>query len=229
MRSFVIIEKTLEFLFPRSCLCCGRMGEAVCGDCKSKKLKIYKTSCHVCKERVSFYEGFVHEACKGKTNLEGVFVAYKYSPEIERIVSEVKYKGYHSISDQIAGLILQSVPKNLEIHSITAVPLHKRKQWKRGFNQAELFGRMISKKTQIPYKNCFSRIKNTKTQVGMSREERIANLKNAFQMNLFISNLESVLIVDDIMTTGTTLEQCANQLKRQNKKIKIYATVLARG
>ncbi len=106
------------------------------------------------------------------------------------------------------------------------VPFHRSKLWWRGFNQAELLARLLD----ITVMNLLKRGRNTRTQVGLDRQERLQNLKDAFYLEKSRLNLHptTVLLVDDVMTTGTTLEECATLLRQQGAK-QIFALTFARG
>ena len=98
---------------------------------------------------------------------------------------------------------------------ITAVPIHKKKLKVRGYNQAELLAEYISEQINIPYCTILKRTVNTKPQNALSKKERVTNIKNAFSLidNIDIKN-KSILIVDDIFTTGTTINECCKVLKK---------------
>ncbi|MBN1331542.1 ComF family protein [Candidatus Dojkabacteria bacterium] len=179
--------------------------------------------------------GFVHKACKRKTTLDGVVVCCKYNKTVEHLIAELKYNFYTDIVNYLAeyyeaGFLL--LPGDKAGTSLVPVPLHKRKLKSRGFNQAELIAKKLISKlrvsNEIDCQNLLVRIRNTKTQVGMSRKERIENLEDVFRINPKEKIPERVVLIDDVMTTGTTLEECAYVLKNAGTK-KIYALVFARG
>ncbi len=115
------------------------------------------------------------------------------------------------------------------------VPLHwQRKNW-RGFNQAELLGKMIANKLGISYiPNLLLRIKNTKTQTLLKKEERLLNIKGAFSINKkfstnsLLSCNPNILLFDDVWTTGSTMKESAKVLKKQGF-LKVWGLTLARG
>ncbi len=118
-------------------------------------------------------------------------------------------------------------PRSIDI--IIPVPLHEEKLKKRGFNQSLLIADSISKLTSIPIsKNNLVKNKKTPPQIGLSKHQRIKNLKGSFAVTSLPEICEkSILLVDDIMTTGATLDTCASELKKVGVK-EVYGLTLAR-
>lgn len=112
------------------------------------------------------------------------------------------------------------------------VPLHKKKLRKRGYNQAELLAKGLGKRFGLPVVDCLQRVKETKTQVGLSKEERASNSRNAFAFNpAFQNNLRGIkqaFLVDDVVTSGATLRECAKVLKKAGVE-KVWGLTLAHG
>lgn len=100
---------------------------------------------------------------------------------------------------------------------ILPVPLHHFRQWRRGYNQADLLAGQMAEKLPVAYRNdLISRVKNTRTQRGLTAKERKRNLKNAFVIDKKIRalNYQSVALVDDVITTGSTLNEISRQLRK---------------
>jgi competence protein ComFC len=113
---------------------------------------------------------------------------------------------------------------------LTSVPLHNSKKKVRGFNQAELLARGISDIRNIPYSELLIRSVKTKTQVGLKKSARESNLKGSFRVNnclLESKQIRSVMVIDDVFTTGATLSECAKKLKESGVE-KVYGFVLAK-
>ena len=102
---------------------------------------------------------------------------------------------------------------------ICYVPMTKKAEKKRGFNQCKLMARNIGYHTNIPVSNCIKKIKNTKEQKTLTKEERIINLKGVFKINNVkdIKN-KNVILIDDVMTTGATINECKYILKKSGVK-----------
>jgi ComF family protein len=111
---------------------------------------------------------------------------------------------------------------------IVPVPLHPTRQRERGFNQAGLLAELLSTRISIPCKRVLKRIRYTTTQTALDRAERMENLHNAFRLrkNADVRGLH-VLLIDDVLTTGSTLSECARVLKRAGA-ISVHAATAAR-
>lgn len=120
-------------------------------------------------------------------------------------------------------------PSGIKEWVLVPIPLYKTKLKKRGYNQSEILSQELAKRFGFPVRNLLKRTKNTKAQFGLNRKEREKNIKNAFILKSSIKNLKSknVLLVDDVATTGFTLCEAANVLKRNGVK-RVIGLTLAR-
>lgn len=116
--------------------------------------------------------------------------------------------------------------QSLDIDLVMPVPLSKKRMRKRGFNQADLFGRRFSELCGLKYENkMLVRVRDTVPQKELSALERKNNLKNAFKMNKNVVNLKRILLVDDIYTTGSTIDAAALALKQSGIKDVFYLCI----
>jgi ComF family protein len=171
----------------------------------------------------------VHRDCLEQTFLDGVVVCYHYNDFVEEVIKTIKYKFAFAVIEDVARLMqthLQSY--QLQVDAVCAVPLSGRKRAWRGFNQAELLAKRLAAQFSAQYVDLLKRNKHTKTQVGLSRVDRLENLHNIFSSKSTNLTYKRVLIVDDVMTTGSTLEQCAKVLKANGVE-QVYGLVFARG
>lgn len=217
-----MLKILLDLLLPSTCIFCDTQKSLFCDNCKNNKLHYYTQHfCHVCHKELSNF--LVHSECRENTKIDGVIVVAHYNKFAKILIEEMKYNLYFAISKEI-GLLMKAKLSdyNISYDAAIPVPLHKFKENYRGFNQAKLLARVIT--TQVD--NCLRRTKNTKSQVSLNREERLENLKNVFELKHKI-NHKSVLLVDDVMTSGSTLEECSKVLKHAGVK-KVYGLVFAR-
>jgi ComF family protein len=146
--------------------------------------------------------------------------AFAYFSEeglMQHLMHRLKYSGRKSIGKflgQQAGYALKSVPWITEIDAIVPVPLHPRKHAKRGYNQSAIIAEGIGQSLNIPVESAgLIRIKNTDSQTKKSREQRLENVKGAFALNAKKPiTAKHVLLVDDVLTTGATIEAAASAL-----------------
>jgi ComF family protein len=108
---------------------------------------------------------------------------------------------------------------------LAPVPLFWWKKLRRTYNQAELLSKIINKESGIPVLNCLVRVKNTRTQTRLDHKKRQENVKNAFRLKKGISiRNKKIIIIDDVMTTGATIKECARVLK-ENGAEEVYSLV----
>jgi ComF family protein len=139
------------------------------------------------------------------------------------------------LKTEIAGLVLKNlkpITKTLiksKIDGITSIPLHHHKERRRGFNQSHLIAKELARHFQVPYeKNLLERRINTKAQASLRKKERLRNMRAVFKVNpvFEIKNLR-ILIIDDVATTLSTLNEAAKALKRKRVK-RVWGLTVAR-
>lgn len=208
----------LELLFPKFCFGCQKERSYLCQDCKSI-LGILNS----------------HQKYSGK-NLKDLYWATPYQNFlIKKLIQKFKYQSFvRDLSQYLASLIIEhfqlldNKPDFLDFILIP-VPLEKRKLKWRGFNQAEEISKELSKFLKIPVVNdCLLKIKETIPQVKLQEEERKKNVLGAFLIkNESKIKQRKILLVDDIYTTGSTIEECARVLKESGIK-EVIGIVVAR-
>ena len=225
MRFLTILLNTL---FPPVCVSCKKEGDFLCLDC-IKGLSKKKIKSHY--QKVPDPD-FLH--------LDGVIYALDYAknPQIKAAIKQFKYRFTQDLADHFADLIAEKIgelnmAKNKKIILIP-VPLHKKRLNYRGFNQAEVIAKAVQcklPKGKADVIEILKRIRHTKQQAKLDKEGRHKNLEGAFILNKFCVQKYSpknlYFIVDDVCTTGTTLEHCTKAL-RDNGFGKVYGLVIAR-
>lgn len=236
-----IFYKIIDVIFPKQCVNCMKSGNYLCNFCKKKFIHFeVEKICHVCRNEV-WTNLHTHKFCSKKSEIDFVLFSVRYSKLVEKIISELKYSYNFDICSLIVRLIIEVIDIQMLCNSVLVpIPLHKGKFNLRGFNQADLIARGLSEeikklKIKSEVQNLLIRNKKTKTQVGMSQQERHLNLDNAFEINQkFTERIKSIkkqnkriILVDDVYTTGTTLEKCTNVLK-ENGINRVGGLVFAR-
>jgi ComF family protein len=225
------IDLILNLLFPPRCVSCKKEGCFICPDCMDKL-----------KQR-RIHSGFYKTGCEFKY-LDGVIYAFDYAlnPAIHHAIHHFKYK-YNEDLKVYFGLFLSrklselSMTKNKKIILIP-VPLHSKRLNERGFNQAELIAREIQKNLggKADVLHLLKRSRYTSQQAKLSKRERHLNLEDAFvycipnsgRLRRPQSGQQPVyFIVDDVCTTGATLENCAKVLRKAGIE-RVYGLVVAR-
>ena len=218
----------LDLLFPKKCFSCGRQGSYICADCLNKVKISDKQICPVCGRPA--IGGKTHPICQKKETLDGLTYVFQYNWLTKKIIKKIKYRFIYSAVEELGEMFLSSLGED-EVFAwvcrkkpiLVPVPLHpSRKRW-RGFNQSELLGKIIARRLGIKFcPDLLKRTRNTIPQTGLKKENRLKNIKGAFEINKDYSKFKihnsKFLLFDDVWTTGGTMRECAKVLKRNNAK-----------
>lgn len=238
MKSYV--DSFLELIYPEknTCFICETYDESIgdkyiCSDCEKTIKKIVPPTCSKCSKPIEYKSltELCQECCDEERYFEISKSPYAYEGIIKKAIYNYKY--YNKIYFyKFFGNCLVNYMKDINYTNfdcIVSVPLHSSKMRTRGFNQSELLARHISKKLFIPYVDALKRIKKTLKQSEQNKEERRKNLKDAFIVKSLPKEIinSSVLLVDDIYTTGSTVNECSKALINYGAT-KVYVITIAR-
>lgn len=207
-----LIETIKSYIFPAYCLGCSKEGAVLCDSCKQELRCIPNIYID---HKTEVFSLFLYEE---KSLIRRVIEAGKYY-YIEEIFQKIQSHIYAGILEQKAYF------ENIDY--ICPVPLHKKRLAMRGFNQAESIALIVAELLDLPVVSLLRRTKATKQQARLSKTERMENTKNAF---ITIENVKgrSILLVDDVYTTGSTVGACTQSLMSAGaKEVKVF--VIARG
>jgi ComF family protein len=204
----------LDTLFPPRCAGCGLRGVELCDPCLSTVRSLDPASCPRC-GRLSRL-GSLCGQCQGYDGpLNGIRTACVYDGVARKAIHGLKYRHRETLARPLAQLLevdLRRRPLRLDL--LTPVPLHPRRLAERGYNQSELLARELGGRLGIPVIDCLKREKETRAQAGLKAAARQVNVREAFGLSrsTALDGLR-VGVVDDICTTGATLEDCARALR----------------
>jgi ComF family protein len=230
----------LDSLFPIFCLSCQKEGAWLCTSCLAQTEFLDFQTCPAC-EKIITDKGFLCSACQEKraSYLDGLIAAVSYDePAVRKLLHNFKYRFISDISSLLAKLIARALTRNdLPLPDfLVAVPLHPRRLRWRGFNQSFLLASHVSEELAplmgLKNLNILQREKYNRPQMQIKNyQERLKNMQDIFALSPqaspdLIKN-KNILLIDDIATTGATLEQCAKVLKSAGAK-KVFAAVVAR-
>lgn len=227
----------LNLLFPPLCVNCQKEGEYLCPDCTSLINIATYQYCPYCRPPKIVFDSQTCGSCKrtGK-NLSGLFNATSYQDFIiKKAISQFKYEPFVKNLARPFALLIIKYFKLLENkpdftdYIIIPVPLAKKRLKWRGFNQAEEIAKHLADFLNIPLiNNSLFRVKETAPQIELSGKEREKNIKGAFIYKKSEEiKAKKIFLVDDIYTTGSTLEECASRLRRAGAK-EVWGLVVAR-
>lgn len=223
----------LDYIFPIFCLGCEKEGELVCAKCLGGIQLQGVFCCPVCHRKSP--GGQTCEPCSPQSAVSQTIAlaTYQENSILGKIIQTFKYdfsQGAVKAIDQLihnSGGHLSAIMTPIDY--IISIPLHRRRQSERGFNQAEIIARLLSKKAKIPLALMLTRSRATKQQAKLSRAERMKNVEGAFRLRQPINLSGKVcLVVDDVYTTGSTLQAAASVL-RQAGAHEVIGFTLARG
>ena len=148
--------------------------------------------------------------------LRGFDAAYcfgAYEGVLRELIHLYKYGRVKTLARPLGALLAAALPREERFDAVTPVPLHWRRQWQRGFNQSELLARTIARRCGIPVIQALRRVRPTVAQAGLSNTGRRRNVAAAFRPRRALAG-QRILLIDDVMTTGSTAAACALALKR---------------
>lgn len=241
-----VLEWFLNLLYPRRCLSCGKFGQYICDHCLTETQFIDKDICPVCRKPA--IDGKTHPKCQTRYSLDGLTSFFGYQGVIREAIKRIKYKPFaYDISKVLVSLVLERINEKDWLAVIirknpvlVPIPLHRSRERVRGFNQAEILGKILAEKWDLQIlPDLLIRTRKTKPQYELRGKERKKNVQKAFKINpnyqsqLSIINLPAgkagcqFLIFDDLWTTGVTMRTCGNLLKRAGAK-SVWGLTMAR-
>lgn len=232
------IEALISLFYPPICTICGTdVGPSayLCGDCNAKTARIVPPFCQTCSEPFpgAITDGFMCANCgHRKLYFETAVAAYRSRGIVRHVIHDFKYNRQihlrHVVARWLADALDDGRLRGRHFDRLVPVPLHPARRRERGFNQADLLAELLSRRTSIPLQPVLERIRYTKTQTAFDRAERMENLRNAFRLrkNAAVQGYR-VLLIDDVLTTGSTLSECARVLKIAGA-VSVHAATAAR-
>lgn len=206
-------REILQMIFPQRCAGCGVGGGTLCVKCRRELSDLF---------------------CAGEMEVEGfrVFFAAQHSEILKKVLHRFKYISDSELAVGLAELLVRRIQK-LDIKEefiVVPIPLHANRERERGFNQSEVLAEFIVKNVGGRVVKLLMRERETEPQARLKRAERLKNVRGAFVLNTkFTHKLpETVWVLDDVVTTGSTFLECANVLKSAGVK-NVYGIMLAHG
>jgi ComF family protein len=239
-----LLRRFLDLLYPPRCLICGIFlngersgGESpyVCTRCLAGFSRVCSPRCPVCGTpfRSGIAEDHVCEDCLRKRPFfDRAGAPFVYEGELMKAIHEFKYEGRSRMAGWLGPLLASFAEGWVREGSgvlLMPVPLHPKRLRKRGFNQSLLLARHVAKRlgAQVDFLS-LRRIRDTTPQTGLKRDERRKNVRRAFEVvDRSAVRRKRIVLVDDVATTGSTLNECARVLRRAGCA-EVYGLVLAR-
>lgn len=226
-KTYRAVWGALDLLFPPDCAGCGKKGTRWCGDCRSRTIVLNGLLCEVCglpQKRSGLCEACANE----RPPFRSLRAWTVFGEPVRSALHRLKYYKDQSLGDMLAAEMLPFTRElGWKIDMMTPVPLGKQRKRKRGYNQVAMIAIPLSLGMEWKYApRALMRRKETRSQVGLTYEERRANMHCAFEAKRWVSG-KSVLVMDDVSTTGSTLSAATEALYQSGAR-DVYALTVAR-
>jgi ComF family protein len=211
-----LYENLLDLVFPPRCPGCKRRGELLCARCIER--------CRSLRRDIPAPTRCPHPHAL----LASVNGLYHYDAPLREIILKLKYGRRRRLATPL-GTLLTVVPAHLHrCEVVVPVPLHRKRQQERGFNQSLLLAQAVAAALGKPINTHLERVRPTAQQVGLDQSAREANVRGAFAWRDDVTVPDVVLLIDDVLTTGSTLRECARALRAAGVR-EVHALALASG
>lgn len=230
------MSKFWAFLFPRRCFGCGQVGEFLCFTCQESVHYPEAQVCPGCWRPA--VDGFTHRRCRKPLTADRSICLYRYAGPLKDLIHAIKYDGVRGAGDFIVDQLVAPAWRDWDISLgeralLLPVPIHPVRRLARGFNQAELLvdglGRLWGLEVWTDF---LKKVRDNVSQTGLKRESRRQNVRGAYRVEEKDPRRDclrgrDVVIVDDVMTSGATLAECARVVKRTGARF-VYLLALAK-
>ena len=230
-----VLNNFLKCLYPKkkSCILCGSSDSTLlCTLCSSSIEFIHERKCLKCGKGLS--DNYIDNICpdckEAKFSFHSAYSCFYYNSGGKELIHKLKYEGKKEAAKILAGYMAQLIcEEDLKGDIIVPVPIHESKMEIRGFNQSMAIGEYLSNYIFLPIWDCLVRVRNTKDQYNLDKYERKTNLIDAFSIDMLYNvRNKGILLIDDIYTTGSTVEECSKELIKAGAN-KVYVVTAAAG
>jgi competence protein ComFC len=222
-------EIALDILFPRYCVGCRREGSFICDSCLLYQPLVMPPVCPLCGRPQA--SGILCSDCiRWKAEIDGIRSPYRFEGVIQQAVYQLKYKNLRSIAPMLAGLLYDFMKLTpVRGDALVPVPLHKSRMRERGYNQSTLLAKELAKLSGLPIiQNSLVKREKSMPQAKSSNvEERKKNVSGVFSIRDGRLTGKAVILIDDVSTSGATLDACARALKEAGA-LSVWGLTLAR-
>lgn len=218
----------LELVYPSHCAACGDSIDErwLCRSCARALRPLAADRCPCCGSLHA--RGGVCVACKADARFQGGACAglYEEGKPLALLIRSLKYRGDRALVRVLGPMLVQASSALPRPEAVTFVPMTRRRQRERGFNQAQLLARAVAQAHDVPLVALLRKRQDTLPQAELAREQRLKNVSHSFCAAP--TRLRHVWLVDDVRTTGATLRACAQALKQQGiRRVEVLVLAVA--
>lgn len=223
-----LVRTALDWVFPPACAGCGKEGEVFCPECLAAIIPIKQPTCRYCS--LSLVKAGICTRCLELDHPYTEMLSYAvYAGSLRSGIHAMKYQSNFWLGEVFSRFMIQLLKdKNWTVDVVMPIPLSEERLEERGYNQAALLSSPIAKYFGWKHdQRCLVRVKENHSQVALTREQRFENVKSAFLAEPPRQTKLSVLLVDDVFTTGATITEASKALQASGFG-NIYAVTLAK-
>ena len=224
------LQQGLDLLFPQRCAVCASSGHALCSACRASMRLLAPPYCERCNRQLSS-PGVCQQCQRWPLKLSGLRAVGTYEGTLRTCIHALKYDGQTRLAEPLGDLLASKYrASGLQADVIIPIPLHAERLQQRGYNQSKLLAQHCSRQIGVPVReDILLRRRATSAQVGLAARERLQNVAGAFVCSPARTGhiQRRVLLIDDVCTTGATLEACSEPLFAAGAQ-EVWALVLAR-
>lgn len=231
-----MFDRLIDFLFPKTCVATKQEWEYLSKDGR-KELIPHPEMCpasHRFSRDFRTLPGYQKEC-----SLEWIHICFYYGSHLKKLILKLKYYHQKDVIDTLVDRVILNMQTNHSLRTtsklpsccLTYVPSHRRRKYMtKGYNQSELLAKSLGKKLNIPCIQLVKKNKHTPSQTSLKREQRLLNMRGSFSSikNDYINTYKHIIIVDDIVTTGSTIKEIAWVVKKHNPQVHIWWLVVGR-
>ena len=221
-----------DIIAPKKCYSCKKEWHFLCLECLSN-MSNFDSICYVCKRKTDNFE--IHKNCRIWVHYDKMIILTHYKNKyISKLIKNFKFYWKKDILWDFSLYLWQKLWENIDRTNknnflIVPVPMKFLKKLKRWYNPPEIIAKNIARQLDIEYKSSLlKKVKNTRQQSILSRQERLTNLDKAFKINKkYVDNIDKkyIIIVDDVISTGTTINEVSKILKQHNAQKIIWLCI----
>lgn len=231
-----IFNRIISIIYPNRCISCNEIlsfkKKWLCSKCQCDFEAKEHKRCKIC-GRIIYHNGNCRACNSSKRYFDKGHSVFEYKDSVRNGIMNFKYKGLYSYGEffgkAMADYALDYVIADMDFDYVTAVPLHYNRLKGRGYNQSEILAKAVAKAIGSEYKKLLERHIDTKALNSLGKNDRLREIKGAFVLKKGVSvEGKNILVIDDIYTTGTTINECCKVLKKNKAAVTDFFTLSCR-